>query len=417
MLFWIVLAGRQTLSIVDAYLHLGLASSIRAGTFPPAFPWHPDLPAPYHYGADMLIALLAPPFGPDMAFTTELFEAYAWTSLALIVATWLFNRGSWVPVLAACPLLLSFGLWTQLHNIPPPGIVQIPVVAGVPEAGLRASLGEIYWPFREVPLGRGRRRIAAECLEAPLCSGLWTRPRGAGASLLPSGSSGFRAPDIGPCWWRSSVSLTRSSLRLFWGCGPLGKRCHSSPAGDSSTPWTGVRWYEPPPDPRPQLCCLRWAGGPITDALFGSSPSGLSIGWVADAGGRRPVGVASGLPGGLGVLEAGVLPVCVAALLLAWRSRLTMSLAAAAGVLLLAALTVQYEFSLDVVRLDGHARNFALLALLDALGYRLGELRPRWRYAAGAALVALVTWPTAVTPVKEPGSGGDSRSAACERRG
>ena len=58
VLFWVVLAGRQTLSVVDAYLHLGLASSIRAGVFPPAFPWHPDLPAPYHYGVDMLIGLL-----------------------------------------------------------------------------------------------------------------------------------------------------------------------------------------------------------------------------------------------------------------------------------------------------------------------------------------------------------------------
>ncbi|MDE2869810.1 MAG: hypothetical protein OXR64_09070 [Chloroflexota bacterium] len=45
-LFWIFLAGRQLLSIVDASLHLGLAASIRAGGFPPVFSWHPGVPAP-----------------------------------------------------------------------------------------------------------------------------------------------------------------------------------------------------------------------------------------------------------------------------------------------------------------------------------------------------------------------------------
>ena len=402
VLFWIVLAGRQTLSIVDAYLHLGLASSIRAGTFPPAFPWHPDLPAPYHYGADMLIALLAPPFGPDMAFTTELFEAYAWTSLALIVATWLFNRGSWVPVLAACPLLLSFGLWTQLHNIPPPGIVQIPVVTGVPEAGLRASLGEIYWPYVKFPWG-----AAVDASPPNVWKPHFVLAYGLALVVLERVCSHREA--------RVSARLTLALLVAFLGLvdeiiAPLVLGLWTAwealplVAGwrlKHSVDWRAL--VRAAAGPASATLLLALAGGPITDALFGSSPSGLSIGWVADAGGRRPVGVASGLPGGLGVLEAGVLPVCVAALLLAWRSRLTVSLAAAAGVLLLAALTVQYEFSLDVVRLDGHARNFALLALLVALGYRLDGLRPRWRYAAGAALVALVTWPTAITPVKNLG--------------
>ena len=38
----------------------------------------------------------------------------------------------------------------------------------------------------------------------------------------------------------------------------------------------------------------------------------------------------------------------------------------------------------DLRRIEGHARNFALFALLVALGIRLTGLRPaRWRYAGG----------------------------------
>ena len=70
---------------------------------------------------------------------------------------------------------------------------------------------------------------------------------------------------------------------------------------------------------------------------------------------------------------------------------------------MLAALTLQYEFSRDIARLDGHARNFAVLALLVALGVRLQALRPRWRYAIGALVFALITWPTVGAPVRTIG--------------
>lgn len=402
VLFWIVLAGRQTLSIVDAYLHLGLASSIQAGGFPPAFPWHPDLPAPYHYGADMLIGLLAPPFGPDLAFTTELFEAYAWTSLALIVGTLLLKRGSWVSLLAGCPLLLSFGLWTQLHNISPPGIVQIPIVAGIPEAGLRASLGNIYWPSVAFPWS-----AAVDASPPNVWKPHFVMAYGLALVVLERAGT-YRDAQVSA---RLTLALLVAFLGLvdeiiapvvlgLWGVWEA-RRLVIGWRHERSLDWRAV--VRAAAGPVAGALLLALAGGPITDALSGSSQSGLSIGWIADAGGRRPVGATSGLPGGLGMLELGVLPVCAAALLLAWRSRLTLSLAAIAGLLLLAALMVQYEFSLDVVRLDGHARNFALLALVVAFGYRFGKLQPRWRYAAGAAVVVLVTWPTAAAPVKNLG--------------
>ena len=70
------------------------------------------------------------------------------------------------------------------------------------------------------------------------------------------------------------------------------------------------------------------------------------------------------MSGGLGVLALGVVPVAAGAMLLAWRDRLVLALVLGGGIFLLAALTLHYEFSRDVARLDGHARNFALLGLL-----------------------------------------------------
>ena len=402
VVFWVVLASRQTLSIVDAYLHLGLASSIRSGGFPPAFPWHPDLSAPYHYGADMLIGLLAPPFGPDLAFTTELFEAYTWTSMSVIVGTLLFHRGSWFSVLVGSPLLLSFGLWTQLHNISPPGIVQIPVVAGIPEAGLRASLGEIYGPSTEFPWDAAvdasppniwkphfvlAYALALVVLERVTTLRTFRLPTHMTLALL-IGFLGLVDEIVAPVvlgLWTMLVAL------------------HSFHAWRGSRQLFGRSTVRVVAGPALGALLLALGGGPISDALTGSSGSGLSLGWIADPGSRRPLGDLLQLPGGVGLVELGVLPVVVVTLLLAWRDRLAWMMAAAAGVLLLAALTVHYEYSLDVVRLDGHARNFALLALLVALGYRLSKLRPSWRYLCGGLVIAFVTWPTAALPVNNLG--------------
>ena len=76
-----------------------------------------------------------------------------------------------------------------------------------------------------------------------------------------------------------------------------------------------------------------------------------------------------------------------------WRSP------SAVGCSCLPRSALQYEFSRDVARLDGHARNLALLGLLLALSVRLHALRrPRWRHAVVALFVVFVTWPTAVAP-------------------
>jgi hypothetical protein len=338
-LFWVVLAGRQTLSIVDAYLHLGLASSIRSGVFPPAFPWHPELPAPYHYGADMLIGLLAPPFGPDLAFTTELFEAYAWTSLALLVGAVILSRSSWLGVVAACPVLLSFGLWTQLHNIAPPGIVLSPVPTGIPEAGLRASLTEIYWPAARFPW-----TSAVDASPPNIWKPHFVLAYALALVVLERVTAVRRV--------RMSARLTLALLVAFLGLvdeivAPLVLGLWGVwESWSLADAWRRNRsvdrraFVEAASGPVSAALLLALAGGPITDALAGSSRSGLSLGWIDDAGWRRPIGTITSLPGSLGMLELGVLPVGVAAVLLAWRSRLALSLAASSVVLLLAALTM-----------------------------------------------------------------------------
>ena len=143
-LFWMALASRQLLPFSDPQLHLGMAGSFRAGGFPPELSWSPGEPLRYHHATELLVGLLTPPWGPNLAFGSELLDAYAWTSFALVVVTALASRGSWRIALLFAPLLLSVGAWTwtSVGN----GVLQGPVPAGLPEAGLRASLWDIYWP-------------------------------------------------------------------------------------------------------------------------------------------------------------------------------------------------------------------------------------------------------------------------------
>ena len=149
-IFWVALASRQLLIIPDEVLHTTLPATIRAGGWPPMLSWNPDLSLAYHHGVDLLIGLLTPPIGPDLAFTTELVGAYAWTSLVLLAATLLMRGGSWIGALVLTPLLLAAGAWTLVFG-EQPAILQVPVPSGIPAAGLRAALTNVYWPSVELP--------------------------------------------------------------------------------------------------------------------------------------------------------------------------------------------------------------------------------------------------------------------------
>ena len=142
------------------------------------------------------------------------------------------------------------------------------------------------------------------------------------------------------------------------------------------------------------------------------------------------LGVFEALPGGVGLLALGPVAVGALAAVLAWRDRLVLALAVGVVLLVLAWLVLRYQPQPDDFnRLTGHARNFALVALLLALSGRLAGLRPRWRYAVGALLVGLVIWPTSVRPARNLGVAlgqgievanarlGRSRRRATSRRG
>ena len=393
-LFWIALAGRQLVPSPDWAIHSGLISTIHAGgPHPPELPWHPGLAAPYHYGADLLVGLLTPPIGPDSAFATELLSAYIWVSYALIVGVMLLRHGWLMAVLA--PLLLSAG--TQTFLFISPGVLQVPVPAGIPAPGLRASLASIYvdglgesttsppniWkPFFVLAYA-----LALVVLErvANRKDGAWLQ-RGVLALLV--GFLGLVDEAVAPIvlglWGVLEVVALVQARRA------------RSIAGDALGAAAG-----------PALAALLLAagGGVLTRVLSGGDAGALSLGWTDHTSLRPPLASFAALPGGIGVLSLGPLLIAGGAVLLAGRNRLSLALAAGSGAFLVAALTLQYEYGQhDVTRLDGHARNFALLALLLALSLRLRALQPRWRYAAAAVIVALVAWPAIVSPVRNLGT-------------
>ena len=398
-LFWVALASRQLLGIVDPPIHLGMAASLRAGGFPPELPWNPGMAAPYHYGIDLLIGLLAPPVGPDLAFVTEILGAYAWTSFALVVVTALLRRASGFAVLVTAPLLLTAAAWTVVFATPS-GVVQIPVPAGVPAAGLRASLTDIYAPFIQLPLTDGRFIGLADIWKPALTLSyalvfvvLEHAARAGRRSWLDAltlaglvGFAGLLSASLAPLMLVGWAGLDAARL---------GKSLRAGSVPREALLRSGVGLVL-------AVLLLGVGGGMLANTLDGAGPSVFSLAWLDDPGSRRLLASFDSWPGGIGVLGLGPVVVAGAAVLLAGRDRLVLTLAAGVAVLVLARLVVRYEpFPGDIVRLDGHARNLALLALLLALSACLTGLRPvRWRYAAGALLTLLVTWPTVAEPVR-----------------
>ena len=399
-LMWAALASRQLLVIPDPPIHLGLAASMRAGGFPPELPWHPDTLARYHHATDLLVGLLAPPFGPDLAFVSELLGAFAWTSLVLIVATAVMHRGSLVAVIVTVPLMLSSGLWT-FTNIES-GVLRLPIPAGLPEAGLRASLTDIYWPHVDLPAMAPFSQVLADIWKPGFPLGYavsfvvlqhaashesWSWR----ATLTLAGMVGFLGvlstslvPVVLMVWAglalahlfraRRGEAALRAALRL--GAGPI---------------LAGL--------------LVLFGGGTFTGFLDGGAPSGLTLTLDLESRHWLALGAFDAHSGGLGLLSLGPLAMAGAAVALAWRDRLVVTLAASAGLLVLIWLTLTYPSApWDVNRMAGHARHLALVALLLAVSSRLSDLRSgRWRYAAGAVLVALITWPTVVTPARSLG--------------
>ena len=401
-LFWVVLPSRQLLSIPDAVVHLGLAASIRAGGFPPEFFWTPDMPAPYHYGTGLLIGLLKPPAGPDLALVTEVLDAWMWTSFVLVVVTALLRRASRFAVLLTAPLLLTAGAWTFIGD--PVDIVRVPLPAGIPTAGIRASLTEIYWPFVELPL-------ASESAAPPdIWRFVYTLSYSLGFVVLQHAAQAGRRSWPAVLTLASLVgflallttTLAPMVLILWAGLEAVAlvqSRLAGSPLrGAALRSGTGLVLA---------VVLLAVGGGTLASALTDSVSTGLTLGWTDNPGWQRPLGSFDSLPGGVALLRGGPVIVAGVSVLLARRDRLVLALAVGACALVLASVALNYASSpVTLGRFVGHARNFALLSLLLAISARLTDLRSlplRWRYAAGGLLVVLVTWPTVALSVRTLG--------------
>ena len=395
--FWVALAGRQLLSIPDEDIHLAISATIRAGQFPPVLSWIPDMPLPYHYGADLLIGLLMPPVGPDLAFTTEVLGAYIWTGFFLVVATALMRHAG-VSALILVPLLLSAGAWSLIWYADAPHILRVAVPAGIPGAGIRAALGDIYWPSVSLPWTWPGEASPPNIWKPPFvltyALGFIVLERAAAAGTSTGRSLWPLALLIG------FMGLMAEEVALlllgFWVVLEAVRLLRSRPM-HAATRQAALRASA---GPLLAVLLLAVGGGVLTSVLSGVEGKEISLGWHANAAGRRPLGALDAMPGGVGVLGLGVIPVAVAAVLLARRHHLVLALAAGSGAFLIAALVLQYDPAGEVTRMDGHARNFALLALLVALGVRLNGLRPRWRHAAIAGIAALVIWPTIASPTR-----------------
>ena len=145
---------------------------------------------------------------------------------------------------------------------------------------------------------------------------------------------------------------------------------------------------------------LVMGGGVISGLLAGSAEGSLALRWIEEPNNRLLIGTVESLPGSLGILGLGPLAVTGLALLLSRRDRLVLALAVGGVVFMLASLMLEYKETPDLIRLDGHARNFGLFALLVALATRLALLRAHWRNVSVLLIVGLVAWPTLVAPMR-----------------
>ena len=400
--FWLALASRQLLIIPDHLQHTLIPAAIRAGNWPPRLPWNPDLDLAYHHGVDLLAGLLTPPTGPDVSFTTEVLGAYAWTSLILLVGTLLLRRGSWLGTLTLTPLLLAAGAWTLAFG-DQPSVLRIPVPGGIPEAGLRATLAELYWPRVELPWPSEQHGVPPNIWKPSF-------PLAYALALVT-----LERVNVGRTrYWSGALSLAcligflglvdeavAAVVLALWVM-IEGRRLLQHRGRSTGSPATVLCTAA---GPALGALLLVGAGGVFTGVLTeGSQSGGLSLGAPLDPRDRSALISAQQLPGGLGLLELGSLAVAAVAVALERRNGLVIALALGTAAFLLAALTIRYEIApYDIARLDGHARNFALLALLLALSVRLAAGHRRWRVTAATAIFLLVIWPAISAPARQLG--------------
>ena len=404
-LLWVALAARQLLKIPDPTLHLGLAAYIRAGGWPPITPWNPDFTLYYHYGVDLLIGLLAPPVGPNLVLVTELLSAYIWTSFALVVITALLYHGGWLPTLVFSPLILTAGAWTlvgQLNKIP--NIVQIAFPQDLSITGLGEALGPIYWP-ETAPQWLSELDGSPSNIWKPGFILTYTL-----AMILLMNFTLERTPSLMRVLSLSvlvgflgllsaEIALLTLGLWIVLIAPPILRSI-----ADRRLSWNNQ--LRELLGPLVAGIFLAAGGGVLTAVVTGAPRPEVAFSWVDDPWHRQAWGRIESTGDSVALIGIGALSAAIVAILLAWRDRLVLSLAVSTLPLMASAVFIVYKVApLDITRFDGHARNFALLALLIALATRFPAPHPRWRYGASILIVAFAVWPTVAQPVRTIGLG------------
>ena len=398
VLFWIALASRQLLNIPDHEIHLTLSSTIRAGIFPPTLSWNPDTTLAYHYGTDLLIAMLALPRSPDLAFSTELISAFFWTCFALVVVSILRSKSSSFSALVSIPLLLTPGAWTLVWYREAPAILQIPVLSGLSTSGLITNLFDIYWPPFTAPETWPIEAsppniwkppfILAYALALVVVERVTSPPkRGVLCHIVLAFVVGFMG------LIEEAIALTTFGMWVLFVLLRIIKMRHrlSSRPASICSPLSG---------PALAAVLLATGGGVLTGFLIDAPRSSLSLGIRSHPDNHLLLGDLQPTAGPVSLLALGIVPVTTLAIALGFRIPLVVALAGSAVAFTIGALCFQHDaYPIDIFRLDGHARNFALLALLLAISARLSRLRSTWRYTVASCLSLLVTLPTIVTPL------------------
>ncbi|MDE0005030.1 MAG: hypothetical protein OXQ29_20255, partial [Rhodospirillaceae bacterium] len=379
-----------------------LPSTIQAGGRPATLAWNPDVGLTYHYGVDLLVGLLAPPFGPDLAFTTEIVGAYAWTSLGLLATALIMRHGSMAGTLALAPLLLVAGTWTLVFG-EQPMLLHMPLPVGLPEAGLRTAVGDLYWPSVELPWSSEQQGVPSNIVKPS-----FTFAYALAVITLE------RLAAYGVSTWSSTLALAAlvgflglldetvaPIVLVLWVIVAAAHLLRARP----NRVELGNAVLRAVAGPLFAFGLLIAGGGVLTGVFFGSAGSGeITLGWPLEPWSRNAISSVTPLNGGLGLLSLGSLIAAGTAVLLDRRNPLVLLLAAGAGAFLLVALALRYDIAPhDIARFDGHSRNFALLALMLALSVRLAAMRPNLRYAAVAVVFLLLTWPTVAVPARKLG--------------
>ena len=304
-------------------------------------------------------------------------------------------------MLILTPLLLTTGTWTLLRlEEAIPNILTIPIITSFAEVRLLESLGDIWWP--EIAHEWDSRLEGAP---ANIWKPQFVLAYGLALVVLWNAASNNRtrsrwsAPTLAALVGFLGVlseELALLSVILWIGLEAsyivpaLARHSLSWSSGVISTVGPGTA-----------LLLLAVGGGALTATLLGEPRNSISISWIRNPLGRESLGGLESFSPGIGIMGVGAVTASAVAALFALRDRLVLALAIGSFVCMIAALSITYEASpMDVTRFDGHARNFALLALLLAVAILLSKARMPWLGAVAAVVVTLIVWPSIARPAR-----------------